>query len=190
MDIVAFTLIVITTKINLAYLVAIATIFLDTGSMSTNSALDPLRNSAWRSLLTVHTRLLDRIAEKLTQADLPPLEWYDVVLTLKEAPDNCLRLSELAEKILLSRSNLTRLVDRLEKADLLYRKSCPSDRRGTYAVLTEAGLAMQQKMWVVYAEGISEYFASHISDDEARTLQQICDRLLSNSAQLNTKPKS
>ncbi|WP_434684711.1 MarR family winged helix-turn-helix transcriptional regulator [Pseudanabaena minima] len=158
--------------------------------MSTNSALDPLRSSVWRSLLTVHIRLLDRIAEKLTQADLPPLEWYDVLLTLKEAPDYSLRLSELAEKVLLSRSNLTRLVDRLEKADLLYRKSCPSDRRGTYAVLTEAGLAMQQKMWIVYSEGISDYFASHISEDEARTLQQICDRLLSNLAQLNIKPKN
>lgn len=146
--------------------------------MSNNAALDPLRNSAWRSLLTVHIRLLDLIAHKLTQADLPPLEWYDVLLTLKEAPDYSLRLSELAERVLLSRSNLTRLVDRLEKADLLYRKSCPSDRRGTYAVLTESGLSMQQKMWLVYSDGIAEYFATHISDAEARTLQQICDRLL------------
>ncbi len=172
------------------FIIAIATIFLDTGSMSINSALDPLRSSVWRSLLTAHTKILDRIAEKLTQADLPPLEWYDVLLTLKEAPDNRLRLSELAERILLTRSNLTRLVDRLEKADLLYRKSCPSDRRGTYAVLTAAGLAMQQKMWIVYAEGISEHFASHISEDEAKVLQTICDRLLSNSAQINIKPKS
>ncbi|MBD2177513.1 MarR family transcriptional regulator [Pseudanabaena sp. FACHB-1998] len=147
--------------------------------MSTNPALDPLRSSVWRSLLTVHTKLLDRIAQKLDRAELPPLEWYDVLLALKESPDQSLRLSELAEKVLLTRSNLTRLVDRLEKADLLYRKSCPNDRRGTYAVLTEAGLAMQQKMWIVYAEGIYEHFASHISEDEAKTLQQICDRLLS-----------
>jgi DNA-binding MarR family transcriptional regulator len=178
LNIVAFTLIAIATNINLAYLIAIAMTFPHTVSMSTNSALDPLRNSAWRSLLTAHSKLLDRIAAKLSQAELPPLEWYDVMLTLKEAPDYSLRLSELAEKVLLSRSNLTRLVDRLENAGFLFRKSCPNDRRGTYAVLTESGLAMQQKMWIVYAEGISEYFASHISDDEVRTLQQICDRLL------------
>jgi DNA-binding MarR family transcriptional regulator len=157
-------------------------IFSHTVKMPPNSALDPLRNSAWRSLLTVHSKLLDRIATKLSQAELPPLEWYDVLFTLKEADDHSLRLSELADKVLLSRSNLTRLVDRLEKANFLYRKSCPNDRRGTYAVLTESGFAMQQKMWIVYAEGISEYFASHISDDEARVLQQICDRLLSKSA--------
>ena len=146
--------------------------------MPNNLSLDPLRSSVWRSLLTVHTRLLERIAKKLTQADLPPLEWYDVLLTLKEAPDYSLRLSELAEKVLLSRSNLTRLVDRLEKADLLSRKSCSSDRRGTYAVLTEAGLAMQKEMWEVYAEGIAEYFARYLSDDEVSTLQKICDRLI------------
>ena len=179
MNIIAFTLIAIAININLAYLIAIATTFPHTVSMSTNLAIDPLRNSAWRSLLTAHSKLLDRIAAKLSQAELPPLEWYDVLLTLKESPDYSLRLSELAEKVLLSRSNLTRLVDRLEKANFLYRKSCTNDRRGTYAVLTESGLAMQQKMWIVYAEGISEYFASHISDDEARVLQQICDRLLS-----------
>jgi DNA-binding MarR family transcriptional regulator len=146
--------------------------------MSTNSSLKPLQNSAWRSLLTVHTKLLDRIAQKLAQADLPPLEWYDVLFALTEAPDYSLRLSDLAEKVLLTRSNLTRLIDRLEKANLLYRQSCPSDRRGMFAVLTEAGLEMQQKIWIVYAEAIAEYFGCHISDDEARILQKICDRIL------------
>ena len=179
MNIVAIAINANATNINLAYLIAIAMTFPHTVSMSTNLAIDPLRNSAWRSLLTAHSKLLDRIAAKLSQAELPPLEWYDVLLTLKESPDYSLRLSELADKVLLSRSNLTRLVDRLEKANFLYRKSCTNDRRGTYAVLTESGLAMQQSMWIVYAEGISEYFASHISDDEARVLQQICDRLLS-----------
>jgi DNA-binding MarR family transcriptional regulator len=106
--------------------------------------------------------MLDRISQKLSQADLPPLKWNYVLFALTEAPNHSLRLSDLAEKILLTRSNLTRLIDRLEKANLLYRQSCPSDRRGTYAVLTESGLAMQQKMWIVYAEGISEYFACHI----------------------------
>ncbi|MEG3843954.1 MarR family transcriptional regulator [Microcoleus sp. herbarium14] len=66
---------------------------------------------------------------------------------LKEAPEYRVRLSDLAQKVLLSRSNLTHLVDRLEKAGLLYPERCPSDRRGIYAVLTEAGLEMQQKMW-------------------------------------------
>lgn len=147
--------------------------------MQTQPSLDPFRSSLWRLFLTAHTRLLERIEQQLAAANLPNLEWYDVLFTLKEAPDHRLRLSELAEKVLLSRSNLTRLVDRLEKAGLLYRKACPSDRRGTYAVLTDAGLAMQQQIWIVYAEGIAEHFAGHVEQDEAQILQRVLQRLLS-----------
>ena len=106
------------------------------------------------------------------------MEWYDVLITLKEAPDYRLRLSSLAEKVLLSRSNLTRLVDRLEKAGLLCRESCPHDRRGTFAVLTEAGLAMQRQMCPVYAEGVAEYFACCIDDTEAKVMEQVLQRML------------
>ncbi|MEG4941020.1 MarR family winged helix-turn-helix transcriptional regulator [Phormidium nigroviride] len=87
-------------------------------------------------------------------------------------------MSDLAQKVLLSRSNLTHLVDRLEKAGLLYRERCPSDRRGAYAVLTEAGLEMQQKMWTVYAEGIAEYFGSHLDDEELQVMQRVLERML------------
>jgi DNA-binding MarR family transcriptional regulator len=146
--------------------------------MTSKQKLDNLRNSVWRLFLTAHVKVIDRIEAKLSGAELPPLEWYDVLFTLKEAPDNRLRLSELAEQVLLSRSHLTRLVDRLEKAGLLRRESCPSDRRGTFAVLTEAGLAMQEKMWTVYAEGIAEYFACYVDDEEVKILQQVLKRML------------
>lgn len=140
--------------------------------------LDDLRGSTWRLFLTAHARLIDRIEAKLAEAKLPPLEWYDVLLTLKNAPDRRLRLSEVAQQVLLSRSNLTRLVDRLEKAGLLYREACPTDRRGTFAVLTEAGLAMQQQMWTIYSKGIAEYFACHLDDAEAKIVQQGLQRML------------
>jgi DNA-binding MarR family transcriptional regulator len=146
--------------------------------MATQPQLTPLQNSVWRLFITANVKLLDRIGEKFSQAGLPSMDWYDVLLTLKEAPENRLRLSELAEKALLSRSNLTHLVDRLEKAGLLCRKRCPSDRRGTYAVLTEAGLAMQQKMWAVYAEGISEYFGSQLDDEELKVMQRVLERMI------------
>lgn len=146
--------------------------------MESKSQLDHLRGSVWRLFLTAHIRLLDRIESKLAEAKLPPLEWYDVLLALKEADNHRLRLSELADRVLLSRSNLTRLVDRLEKAGLLSREPCPSDRRGTFAILTESGLAMQQRMWVVYAEGIAYHFAAHINDDEANRLEDVFKRLL------------
>ncbi|BAU15409.1 putative transcriptional regulator [Leptolyngbya sp. NIES-3755] len=140
--------------------------------------LDSLRNSTWRLFLTVHAKLLDRIEAKFAEAELPPLEWYDVLLTLKEAPDQQLRLSDLADKVLLSRSNLTRLTDRLEAAGLLQRKRCPDDRRGAYAVLTDAGVAMQERMWKVYAASIVEYFGRHLSTEEAQLMQQTFTRMI------------
>jgi len=146
--------------------------------MTAKPQLDNLRNSVWRLFITANIKLLDRIEAKFSQAGLPPMEWYDVLLTLKEAPEYRLRLSELAEKVLLSRSNLTRLVDRLEKADLLRRESCSSDRRGTFSVLTEAGLAMQQEMWIVYAEGIAELFGCHLDDEELYVMQRVFNRML------------
>lgn len=146
--------------------------------MNTPLKLDRLRSSVWRLFITANVRLLDQIEAELTQAQLPPLEWYDVLLTLKEAPDRRLRLSELADHVLLSRSNLTRLIDRLEKAGLLHREPCPDDRRGTFAVLSQAGLAMQQEMWVVYAQSIATHFASHLEDEEIKVLQRVLQRLL------------
>ncbi|MFM2315357.1 MAG: hypothetical protein RLZZ04_4635 [Cyanobacteriota bacterium] len=146
--------------------------------MATQSEFDNSRNYVWRLFITANAKLLDRIGEKFSQAGLPSMDWYDVLLTLKESPDNRLRLSELAQKVLLSRSNLTHLVDRLEKAELLYRKRCPQDRRGTYAVLTETGLEMQQKMWSVYADGIAEYFSCHLDDEEIEVMQRVFKRIL------------
>lgn len=140
--------------------------------------LDDLHNSTWRLFLTVHATVLERIDQDLAQAGLPPLGWYDVLWALAETPTRQLRMHELAERLLLSRSNVTRMVDRLEKAGLLRRKSCPEDGRGALAVLTEEGLAMQQRMWTVYAQGISKYFAEHISDAEALVITNVLRRVL------------
>ncbi|WP_404790377.1 MarR family winged helix-turn-helix transcriptional regulator [Altericista sp. CCNU0014] len=140
--------------------------------------LDALQNSVWRLFITANVKLLNCIGDKFSQAGLPTMDWYDVLLTLKEAPEHRLRLSDLAEKTLLSRSNLTHLLDRLEKAELLYRKRCPNDRRGTYAVLTEAGLEMQQKMWAVYAAGIAEYFGNQLDEEDLKVMQRALERMI------------
>jgi DNA-binding MarR family transcriptional regulator len=146
--------------------------------MATQSKFDDLRYDVWRLFIVANVKLLDRIGEKFSEAGLPSLDWYDVLLTLKESPEHHLRLSELAQKVLLSRSNITHLVDRLEKAELLYRKRCPQDRRGTYAVLTEAGLEMQQKMCSVYVAGIAEYFSCHLDEQETEVVYRVFKRIL------------
>jgi DNA-binding MarR family transcriptional regulator len=125
-----------------------------------------------------YLRAIEQIQEKLSAAKLPPIEWYDVLWELQSASDHRLRLSELADQVLLSRSNLTRLLDRLEKENLLRREPCPTDRRGTFAVLTEAGAAMQKQMWVVYSECIAEYFGDQLNDNEVKVMQQALKKIL------------
>ncbi len=128
--------------------------------------LDSAQNSLWKLFLTAHTRLVDRVEQDFKQAELPPFEWYDVLIALKQAPEQRLRLSELAEVLLVNRTNVTRLADRLEAAGLIQRKTCKDDRRGAYAVLTKAGLEMQQKMWTVYAHSIAQYFGRHLTEKD------------------------
>ena len=148
--------------------------------MSTQSNQDtPIRPEEeqlilWRTFLAAHAAAVGRIDAELRQADLLPLEWYDVLLALEEAPQQRLRMSELAQFVLLSRSGLTRLVDRLEKEGLLRREACVTDRRGAYAVLTEAGLAARERTWPTYSEGIVRHFARHVSTEEAEGLFKSC----------------
>lgn len=148
--------------------------------------LDEMRNSTWRLFLTAQIQVIEQIQARLADAQLPPLEWYDVLWTLKEIPDRRLRLSDLADRVLLSRSNLTRLLDRLEKNQLLRREPCPTDRRGTFAVLTEAGATMQKQMWAIYSEGIAAYFGDQLTDEEIKVMQQAFKKVLKASARTNT----
>ncbi len=140
--------------------------------------LDSAQNSLWKLFLTAHTRLVDRVEQNFKQAGLPPFEWYDVLIALKQAPDRRLRLSELAEELLVNRTNVTRLVDRLEKAELVRREVCKDDRRGAFAVLTEAGLEMQQQMWTVYAQSIAHYFGCHLTDKDTKVLTKALSAIL------------
>lgn len=133
---------------------------------------------AWRRLLTVHSRATAAIERDLEQAGVLPLGWYDVLYALFEAPDNCLRMHELADAVVLSRSGLTRLVDRLDKAGYVTRSPCPEDRRGQHAVLTGEGKAALKKTWPVYERSIRERFAHNFSDAEARRLSTLLERAL------------
>lgn len=139
--------------------------------------LSKAHNLAWRKFLTAHVLLIERIERDLAQADLPPLSWYDVLFALSEAPEQKLRLHELAQSVLLTRSNLTRLVDRLEVAGLIHREKCSSDRRGAFAVMTEEGYKMCDQMWVIYSQGIEKYFACHLDVSEVKFLIKILDKI-------------
>ncbi len=140
--------------------------------------LDDLHLAAWRSFITAHARLIDLIDKELVAAGCVPLHWYDVLIELVEAPEKRLRMSDLAQKVVLSRSGLTRLVDKLEVVGLLVRESTPEDGRGAFAVLTDEGMAALRKAWPVYAGGIKTHFAQYLSDEEARIFQASLRRML------------
>ncbi len=150
---------------------------------------DALGAAAWRAFLTAHTILVEAIERDLARAELPPLGWYDVLFALEEAPRRRLRMAELSRAVVLSRSNLTRLVDRLEAAGLLHRAAVPGDRRGAYAVLTAEGAKLRRRMWPVYAKSIQEHFARHIGAGEAKTLREVFQRLLSAVPEARRVPK-
>jgi DNA-binding MarR family transcriptional regulator len=140
--------------------------------------LSKVQNLAWRKFLVAHVKLVDSVERDLAQAKLPPLAWYDVLYTLSEATESKLRLHELAQAVLLSRSNLTRLVDRLEIAGLIRKEICQSDRRGAFAVITDEGLKMLDQMWEIYGKGIMKYFACHLDSEEAKILIKILNRFI------------
>lgn len=144
--------------------------------------LSKAHNLAWRKFLTAHTLLIEQIERDLAQAELPSLGWYDVLFTLSEAPEHKLRLHELAQAVLLTRSNLTRLVDRLEIAGLIQREQCPSDRRGAFAVITKEGYKMLDRMWAVYSQAIENYFACHLDATEVKFLIKLLNRITNSTS--------
>src|SRR5258708_4830387 len=137
---------------------------------------DDPKSHAWAVLLTAHAILIEKSEAALAEAKLPPLAWYDVLWELEKAEGGKLRMNELARRIVLSRSNLTRLADRLEDAKLIEREDTPHDRRGYHCVITPAGLAMRKKMWPVYKAEIERLFSRHITVEEARTIGDALSR--------------
>lgn len=127
---------------------------------------------AWRRYYPSFWRIFAAIEADLAAAGLPALSWYDALYELYRAPGRHLRMNELARSALLSRSGLTRLVDKLEKEKLIERKSCPSDGRVQHAVLTDKGMDLLRRIWPVYRAGIAKYFAAHLSEAEAAQIEQ------------------
>lgn len=139
----------------------------------------PTAGSVWALFLTAHALVVERIEARLAEAGLPPLGWYDVLWALERAAGGRLRLSELAERMVLSRSNTTRLVDRLESAGLVVRSRSDEDGRGAYAVITDAGRAQRAKMWPLYGAEISARFGAHVRPAELRAMDAALRRIVS-----------
>jgi DNA-binding MarR family transcriptional regulator len=135
------------------------------------------RVAVWRTFLRAHSSVLRQLERDLMAASGMPLSWYDVLLQLAEAPDRRLRMADLADKVLLSRSGLTRLVDRLQAEGLVVREPFPGDARGLYTVLTATGLDRLRQAAPVHLSGVQDHWLSRFSDAELRTLHGLLARL-------------
>jgi DNA-binding MarR family transcriptional regulator len=140
--------------------------------------------AAWRGLLRVHTALVKALDAELTAAHDLPLSSYEVLITLESAPGRKRRMAELADSVLLSRSGMTRLVDRLAKEELLERDLCTDDGRGCYAVLTDKGAELLATARPTHLDGVRERFLRHFSDEELVQLAGMWERVLPGSAAL------
>ncbi|MEU8799686.1 MarR family transcriptional regulator [Spirillospora sp. NPDC048819] len=143
----------------------------------TSSTISATELTVWRGMLRAQAQISRRLqADLLAHHDLA-LGSYDVLMHLGEAPGGRLRMNDLADRVLLSRSGLTRLVDRLEREGLVVRQSCPSDARGLYAVLTSAGRARLAEAAPTYRQGVRDHMLSRLDEPDLRTFQLILDKL-------------
>lgn len=144
---------------------------------SSLSALDP-RLAAWRAFLLTHARVM-RVLERELQAEQAlALTDYDVLVQLAAADDRRLRMSDLADRLLLSRSGATRLVDRLVAEGLIERVTCESDRRGQWAELTDAGIERLRGATPTHLRGVAEHFVDRLDPSELRELERMLERIL------------
>jgi DNA-binding MarR family transcriptional regulator len=129
--------------------------------------------ATWKAFLNAHDRITRQINADLAARDLPDLTWYDALWALRTGEGGRRRMGELNEAVVLSRTAIVRLVDRLEAAGLVRREPVLEDRRGAYVVLTPAGRAMLKRMWPVYSTGIERLFAAHATKSMGAALDRM-----------------
>ncbi len=139
--------------------------------------LRPAEIRAWRAFVDAQAEVLRRLEADLVAEHHLTLAQYDVLVQLVNAPDRRLRMTELSERARLSRSGLTRLVDRMTRAGLLRREHCPSDRRGTFAVLTTSGAGCLREATPTHLRGIRAYFAGRLAPTQLSAVARALEPL-------------
>ena len=137
----------------------------------TLSPQDP-RIEPWRAFLQAHARVTRRLDEELRAEHDLSLAEYDALLSIAEAPDRRIRMRQLADRVILSKSGVTRLIDRLVLDGLVQRDACLSDARGAEAVLTPAGLDRLRRASRTHLRGIDEHFISAVDDADLSVIQR------------------
>ena len=133
---------------------------------------------AWSALLRSHAALVPEVDRSLQHAVGLPLGWYDVLLELAAAPEGRLRMSDLGERVVLSRTRVSRIVDGLVAGGLVSRQDNPADRRSAFASLTDAGLVRFRGAVPHYLSAIEDQFAARLTVAELRSIASALERAL------------
>ena len=141
-------------------------------TVSHGGALSELEMAAWGGFLRTHSNVVRELDEELTRVHSLPLSSYDVLVQLEGVDEGRLRLSQLADAVLLSRSGLSRLVARLVAQGLLERQECASDARGAFAAITERGRARLAEARETHRAGVRQRFLDRIDDEQKRELAE------------------
>jgi DNA-binding MarR family transcriptional regulator len=131
---------------------------------------------AWKAFIRAQSELVQTLNQELEADQGMPLTFFDVLAQLSLAGGR-LRMSELADAVVISRSGVTRLVDRMVRAGLVRREACPEDRRSMYATITPEGKRALARARPSHLRGVAEHFGRHLSDDEAKTLAAALGRM-------------
>jgi DNA-binding MarR family transcriptional regulator len=140
--------------------------------------LSATEERAWRALVRAHACLVKRLDAQLEAEHGLPLTSYEVLVRLTKADGGKMRMHDIASSVLLSRSGLTRLVDRLERDGLVNRCSCENDARGAYAVITTDGRDKVAAARVSHLDGVHTLFVVHYTEAELELLGPLLERLL------------
>jgi DNA-binding MarR family transcriptional regulator len=150
-----------------------------TSATSTETSGQPVSGcyeDAWQAVRATHQILSDRIGQELSEAGLPELAWHDVLARLEESPEP-LRPKDMLCRVGVTKSGLTRLLDRIEAAGLIERRSCPSDRRGTWLAITDEGSRTLAEMKPIRNRVFSDHLAGRLSPEEAEVVSEMLGRV-------------
>jgi DNA-binding MarR family transcriptional regulator len=150
-----------------------------TKTTSTGRRLTERELSAWRAFLRAHSTITRSLESELLAAHSLSIAEYGVLVTLVEAPDHRLRMTDLADQVLLSRSGLTRLVDRMQRNGLVERFKCPSDARGMHAVLTDLGYQRLKESSGTHLRGVREHVTGQLTEGELGQMHALMTKLIS-----------
>lgn len=140
--------------------------------------LGPDQLAAWQAFLRTHTALTRVLERELMRSHQLPLATYDVLVQLDSAPGGALRMTQLAEQVMLSRSGLTRLVERIEAEGLVRREACASDARGFFTVITQEGRRRLHEAAPSHLGSVAAHFADPLSVEQTEALRGALERIL------------